>query len=227
MSSDQGWWLSSEPVYWGGLPTKESFSVQCREWSATVRAAIFKSDDQKDAALFVALALSTILVLGSIGFAVAVTPQDEQFSEFYILTGDDGEFVADDYPDEFTQGESQSLVAGIENHEQETVNYTVVVQLERVEGEGRGTEVIEREELNRFETTLGHNETRHIEHDITPTIVGEELRLTYLLYDGKVPEEPTQENAYQNLHLWITVEETDAQDPIMIPTGGTNPQESG
>ncbi|MFC6905791.1 DUF1616 domain-containing protein [Halalkalicoccus tibetensis] len=194
------------------LEPEQRFSVPYREWIATGRAELFEPDDRLDGALNVALALAILLAVGSVGFAVAVPQDGEQFTEFYLLTeDDDGDLVADDYPEEFLQGEPQSLIIGIENNEHETVDYSVVVQLERVEGEtvGEGdeveteTEVVERDELDRFTTTVDHNETVHEEQTITPTMLGEDLRLTFLLYNDEVPAEPTRENADRDLHLWI------------------------
>lgn len=197
------------------LEPEERFSVPYREWIATGRAELFEPDDRMDGALNVALALAILLAVGSVGFAVAVPQDGEQFTEFYLLTEDDnGDLVADDYPEEFIQGEPQSLIVGIENNEHETVDYTVVVQLERVEtetvGEGEdvetNTEVVERDELDRFQTTAEHDETVHEEQTITPTMLGEDLRLSFLLYDDEVPAEPTRENADRDLHLWIDSE---------------------
>lgn len=189
------------------LPAEERFSVPYQEWIVAGRAGLVEPDDRVDAALNVALVLAIVLALGSVGFAVASPQNGEQFSEFYLLTEDeDGELVASGYPEEFVQGESQPVILGIENHEYETVEYTVVVQLERVEGEGNEAEVVEREELDRAETTLEHDETWQEVYQITPTMAGESLRLNFLLYEGEVPAEPTQENAYRDLHLWIDVE---------------------
>lgn len=72
--------------------------------------------------------------------------------------------------------------------------------------EGNETSVTEREELDRVSTTPEHGETWQEEYPVTPTMTGEGLRLTFLLYDGEVPVEPTRENAYRELHLWIDVE---------------------
>jgi uncharacterized membrane protein len=189
------------------LEPEERFSVPYRSWFASVRTELFEPDDRTDAALNVALALALLLALGSVGFAVAVPQDGERFTEFYLLTEqEDGELVADDYPEEFIQGEPQPLIVGIENNEHETVDYTVVVQLERVEGDGEESEVVERDELDRFEATLAHDETLHEEYSVAPTMAGEDLRLSFLLYDEEVPDEPTQENAYRDLHIWIDVE---------------------
>ncbi|WP_336343281.1 DUF1616 domain-containing protein [Halalkalicoccus ordinarius] len=189
------------------LPPEERFSVPYSAWITAGRTEVFDPDDRVDAALNVALALAIVLALGSVGFAVAAPQQGEQFSEFYLLTEDEnGALVASGYPEEFTQGESESVILGIENNEYETLEYTVVVQLERTEGEGNETEVVEREELDQSSTTLEHDETWQEEYQITPTMAGENLRLNFLLYEGEVPAEPTRENAYRDLHLWIDVE---------------------
>jgi uncharacterized membrane protein len=58
-------------------------------------------------------------------------------------------------------------------------------------------------ELDRFQTSLAHNETYLQEHEIRPTIAGDTLRLTFLLYQGDPATNPTVDNAYRHVHLWI------------------------
>ena len=190
------------------LPEAERFRVPYRDWLATARAEVFEPANRTDAALNVLLAVSILLALGAVGYAVMFPPQGEQFTEFYLLTeDDDGDLVAAGYPEALTVGESAELVVGVENNEHETVEYTVVVQLQAVEIVGNETQVLERTELDRFETTLAHNETWQHHHDVTPTMVGEDLRLQYLLYRGDAPAEPTLENSYRDVHLWLDVRE--------------------
>ena len=214
------------------LPPEDRFSMPYREWLSAGRAELFEPDDRVDAALNVALALAILLAISSVAYAVAVPPQGEQFSAVYLLTEDgDGDLVAAEYPSEFALGESAPLVVGVDNHEHERVDYTVVVQLQRVEwdenetavtepedGEAAGgnetvieATVVERAELDRFRTTLDHDESWHHPHEVSPTLTGENLRLTYLLYVEEAPAEPTRENSYRNVHLWINV--TDEGDP--------------
>jgi uncharacterized membrane protein len=215
------------------LPPQDRFRVPYREWVAAGHAELFEPDSRTDAALNVLLAISVLLAVGSVAYAVAVPPQGEQFTEFYILTeDDDGELVADDYPEELVVGEPTSLHVGIGNNEYETVNYTVVIQLqsvaiEEVEPDAQsdvenGTEgddptgnqtrvrVLERAQLDRYPTTLEHNETAIEERSLLPSgeVTGDELRLTFLLYRGTPPAQPTRETAYRNLHLWVTVSGT-------------------
>jgi len=190
------------------LAPEDRFSVPYQTWIETGRSELFDPESRTDAVLNVVLIISILLAISSVGYAVAVPPQGEQFSEFYLLTEDaDGELVADGYPEELARGESAEMIVGIENNEYEPTNYTVVVQLQEVEQEGNETRVINRQEVDRFTATLEHNATHHERHVLEPTRTGEELRVQYLLYAGEAPETPTRENSYRDLHLWIDVVE--------------------
>ncbi|WP_121820731.1 DUF1616 domain-containing protein [Halostella salina] len=191
------------------LPADERFRVPYREWVATARAELFEPDTRADAALNVLLVLSLLLAVGSVGYAVAVPKQGESFSEFYVLTENEtGDLVADGYPTEFTQGESAEIVVGVGNHEHQPETYQVVVEMHRVEMVNNSTRIVEREDLSQFSTgEVADNETWLRTHNVTPTMTGERLRLTYMLYRGDVPAEPTPENAYRELHLWVNVSE--------------------
>ena len=190
------------------LPEEDRFRVPYREWLETGRKELFDPASKTDAALNVVLALAVLLAVSSVVYAVAVPPQGEQLSEFYILTADeDGELVADGYPEEFVVGEPEPIHVGIGNNEYETIDYTVVVQLQEVRGEGNESEVIARTEVDRWSTTVAHNETRIEEKHLTMSdaILGDDLRLTLLLYTDEPAAEPTRENAYRDLHLWVSV----------------------
>ena len=192
------------------LPADERFAVPYRSWLAAGRRELLDPPSRLDAALNVALVLAVLLATSSVVYAIAVPPQGERFTEFYVLTeGEDGDLVADGYPEAFAPGEPESLYVGIGNNEHETVDYTVVVQLQRVEGEGNDSRVTAREPVERFSATLEHNETWLQQRDLTVSgeLAGEDLRLTFLLYDGDVPAAPTRENAYRDLHLWVDVED--------------------
>ena len=130
----------------------------------------------------------------------------ESFSEFYLLTeNQSGSLTAEDYPTNFTEGEGESLVVGVTNHEHQPENYTVVSQIQRVRVANNSTTVLERNELQRFDLQLANNETWTRQHTVAPTMTGERLRLVYLLYRGSAPANPTTENAYRETHLWVNV----------------------
>jgi uncharacterized membrane protein len=190
------------------LSPDERFSVPYQAWIETGRAELFEPATRTDAALNIVLVLSVLLAVGSVGYAVAVPTQGEQFTEFYLLTENtEQELVADNYPEEIERGTQAAVIVGIENNEYELKNYTVVVQLQEVEQIGNQTNVTSRQELDRFRTTLAHNETYREQHSFTPTRTGANLRVKYLLYDGDAPATPTSETAYRDLPLWIDVVE--------------------
>ncbi|SFK64970.1 Uncharacterized membrane protein [Halogranum rubrum] len=188
------------------VPTADRFSVPYRTWIGAGKRELFEPQSKTDGVLNVVLVVSLLLAAGSVGYATTVPKDGESFSELYLLTeSDDGERVADNYPTEFTQGESKQLYVGIGNHEHEAVNYTVVTELHRVQVQNNSTEVLEQQELRQFQTRLGANETWQRKHNVTPQLTGERLRLTYLLYKGDAPADPTVNNSYREVHLWVNV----------------------
>ncbi|QCC47236.1 DUF1616 domain-containing protein [Halobellus limi] len=188
------------------LPEDERFAVPYDRWYRAATEELFHPDSRADAALNVLLVVSVLLATASVGYAVAVPKTGESFSELYLLTeNDEGELVADGYPEELVEGEPASLVVGVGNQEHQPTNYTVVVALQRVEVANNSTTVLEEDRLRTFSPRVAHNETWHRPHRIEPTMTGERLRLTYLLYKGAPPASPSVENAYREVHLWVTV----------------------
>lgn len=194
------------------IPSADRFTVDVRGTVMTAWSNLTTAESQKEQALNILLVCSVLLAVGSVGYAVAVPKQGAAFSEFYLLTEtEDGERVADEYPTELTRGEPTRLVVGIGNHEHESVNYTVVVALQRVtiindtDSNTTTVQVQEQRELRQFTTELADNSTWQQRHTIEPTLTGERLRLVYLLYRGPPPTTPTAENAYHEVHLWVNV----------------------
>lgn len=194
------------------LPEEDRFRVPYRDWIKAGKQEVFEPDSRTDAALNVALAVAVLLAVSSVAYAVAVPPQGERFTEFYILTeDDDNELVAAGYPEELTVGDPEPLHVGIENNEYETIDYTVVVQLQAVQTDGNESQVVDRAEVDRWSTSFDHNVTWLEQRDITVSdeITGEDLRLTFLLYTDEPPAQPTRDNAYRDLRLWVTVSHSD------------------
>lgn len=188
------------------IPADERFAVPYHRWMTRARSAAFEPETRVDAVLNVALALGVLLLASSVAYAVVVPDEGAGFTEFYLLAeNESGALVASDYPTEFNRSEAKPLVVGIGNHEGRPMNYTVVVELQRVEVRGNSTTVVEQQRLHRFRTRLGDNETRLRRHVVEPTMTGTRLRLAYLLYRDSVPSDPTVENAYREVHLWINV----------------------
>jgi uncharacterized membrane protein len=213
------------------LPTDDRFRVPYRGWLAAGKSELFDPQSTADAALNVLLVVSILLATTSVVYAVAVPQQGEQFTEFYVLTENESdELVAANYPEELVAGDPQSIHVGVGNNEYEEVEYTVVVQLQEVEVEERRTAtpgrtatdapanatatrvvVTDRTELERYSTTVPHNESdirnRSLVVDgaTATAFEGQDRRVKFLLYRGEVPAQPTADNAYRDLHLWVEV----------------------
>ena len=191
------------------LDPEDRFVVPYETALGRVREELLEPDTRADLALNILLVVSLLVVVGGAGYAVTVPQESGSFTEFYILTENEtGELVAGEYPDEFVTGESNPLIVGINNQEYETTSYTAVVQIQRVQIENGTATVEESEMLQQFSPTLEHNETWQQRHQVAPTMTGERLRLTYLLYEGDPPSNPTTENAYREVHLWVNVAES-------------------
>jgi len=160
----------------------------------------------KEIVLGLLLVFSVSVAAGGIVYTMNTPDRGSGFTEFYLLTeNESGALVATGYPTEFAPGERKPLVIGIENHEGQPTNYTVVAELQRVEQENGSTSVVEQREIRRFRTTASENETKLIQHSVNPPMNGTQLRLVYLLYRGDPPANPTVENAYRETHLQINV----------------------
>lgn len=170
-------------------------------WRRRVEAGVYRAP-MVDRLLNVALALAVILALGSLTVGLAAPQDGTAYTSFALLTrSDGGELVAADYPTEFSAGQSERLVLTVGNHEGGPVHYVIVVQLQQISGD----QVTATEELDRFNKRVPATGTWQVHHSVAPTMTGEDLRLTYLLYRGSAPEEPTVQNAYRHVTLWIDV----------------------
>jgi uncharacterized membrane protein len=190
------------------LPPEARFQIPYRTWTASARTKLFNTETRADLVLTVLLVVTVLLAVGSVGYTVTNPKQGASFTEFYLLTeNQNGTLVADDYPTEFVAGEPQPLIVGVDNHEHRSVSYTVVVEAQVVQVENNETAVLDREPLHRFSPAVADNETWQRRHQVAPTLTGDRIRLTYLLYKGDPPSDPAVENAYRHLRLWVSVSE--------------------
>jgi len=188
------------------LPEAERFAIPYRRWLGTPRAAISDPDAQIDVLLSAVVVLCVLLVASTVTYSAVADRGGERFTEFYLLgTNETGAPVANDYPTQFTVGQSKSLLVGIENQEERRMNYTVVVVLQWLDERSNETRVLGQRRLDRFSVTLAPGESIRRSRSVAPTRVGRDLRLTYLLYRGAAPRNPTVENAYREVHLFIDV----------------------
>lgn len=190
----------------GSLPAARRFRFGAGRWAADIRRSF--SPPGIGLAVELLLVLAVVVATATIGGALAFPVDGEEYSSFALRTeAPDGSLIAGDFPDELTAGENESFVATVENHENERVAYTVVVQLQRVRDGPDGPQAVEWSELSRAERTLSPGQQWRYDHTVRPGTTGEGMRLTYLLYQGTVPSTPRQANADRSLHVWVDVVE--------------------
>lgn len=150
----------------------------------------------------IVVVVALVITLASVTFVAAQPQRGEAYTEFGLLTENNGTLQADGYPAEMSLGESSELYFTVTNREQQQTNYIVVVQLTRTAPTG---DVIEKARLDTYTETTAPGETWRQSHTVTPVLEGERLRLTYLLYRDGVPAQPTVDNAYRETHIWVDV----------------------
>ena len=185
------------------LDPETRFSVPYRRWYVAARTKLIDPPSRADRALNVLLAVTVVFAVGSVGFTMASPPRGEQFSEVSIATEtDDGDLGTDDFPSELAPDESETFVVSVDNREQRTVDYTVVV-VEQRSGDTNET-VTDQREVERFEFRLERGQSWNRPHDISPAATGDTVRFAWLVYvDGNVPATPSLENADYSTHVWI------------------------
>lgn len=99
------------------------------------------------AGLLIAVTLSAVVMVT----AVSNPAPEERFTEFGLL-GADGELAG--YPTSLNVSEVGNLIIFVRNHESQTVNYTILVELIELVELGNGTGEVNRTTIDSFDLTL-------------------------------------------------------------------------
>ncbi|WP_146417850.1 DUF1616 domain-containing protein [Haloarcula hispanica] len=151
----------------------------------------------------VVVGVAILVTFASVALVAAQPQRGEAYTEFGLLTENEtGDLEASGYPEQIALGEPEQMYFTVTNHEMETTEYVVVVQMARTAPTG---EVIERIRLDTYSNRTAAGDRWLQRHTVTPVLEGERLRLTYLLYRGSQPDQPTAENAYREAHIWVDV----------------------
>lgn len=176
-----------------------------------IRRSVFGAESLKSLVRNGVLAVSVVLVASTLIYAIAVPQTGQSFSQLQVLTeSGSGDLVTSGYPANVTAGEAESTHVRVENHENERTTYALVVELQRVRAQGGSSTVVEEQRLAQMEQTLPPGETWEPRVEFTPELMGSDLRLTYLLYEGDVPDDPSRENAYRSVYTPINVTDASA-----------------
>jgi len=187
------------------LPANERY-VPARHWASTVRGVRQGRPTRGHSVVTVLVAVAVVVAAGGVVAVVSTAETGEQFTEFSLLVEDDGDLlVAGSYPRALEVGETATVVLGVENRERRERTYTVVPRLQRVVEVDDETRVSDYEEYDRVQLTVGADRTDHRDYTVSPTLTGQNLRLSFLLYRGDPPERVTTTNAYRRTHIWLDV----------------------
>lgn len=162
-----------------------------------------------DAALNVALAVAVVVGLGTLAVGLAAPDRGEAYSEVALVTADGEQSAIGN--DTYAPGEEATLTLEVENQDNTERSYTVVVVLERFADPPDGGEtatlppLLEREELSRTTLTLGDGETTTRPMTFTPSLIGDDLRLSLYIYVGDAPATASPTDADYHLYRWVDV----------------------
>ncbi|MCU0632999.1 MAG: DUF1616 domain-containing protein [Methanolinea sp.] len=192
-----------------GLPESERFVVPFGEMWVATRAGFFPADSSRlDRFLSVVLLLAIIAAVATTVYVVVVPKEGEKFTEFYILGG---EGKAADYPTDLREGQAESIIIGVGNHEYRNVTYVVELHLVNQEFDPvtNTSSVLSMERLAAFPVTLAHNTTYQERHSFSVNATGSN-QLKFLLFMDQSPPDSVWgadriNQSYRDLHLWVRV----------------------
>jgi uncharacterized membrane protein len=171
------------------LPENKTFGISLRASAFILLTKVTeKSESKTEKILRTFLAISFLVLIGTLTYVTLTPHEREPFTEFYILGP---QKMAENYTTEYVQGESGTYIIGIVNNEYKTMNYTMDVRVEN------GSLPFQKNLKN---MRLAHNTTIEEPLKITPLTEGKNQKLEFLLFNETEKKIP-----YKNLRLWINV----------------------
>jgi uncharacterized membrane protein len=174
-----------------------------------------------DALLNVALALAVVVGMATLAVGLAAPDRGEVYSEVALVSEDGGQSAAG--TGSYVRGEQSTLRLEVENQAGTSESYTAVVVLERFSDPPPGGEttalptLVERTELSRTTLSVPDNTTTTQSLAFTPTLLGDELRLSVYVYVGPAPESASPETADYHLYRWVDVGDSASSLPLPAP----------
>jgi len=155
-----------------------------------------------DAVLNISLVL--VLMIGAVVVAVPLSSQNQtQFTEFALLAeSESGDTISREYLATADDGENRQIHSIITNHEGQTIEYTLLIQVQRATVNNKSVNVTSYRRLNSTTIKIAPNETAQLTYEFRTLEANSGCRVAFLLYADNVPTSPTMENAYRELHLW-------------------------
>jgi uncharacterized membrane protein len=183
------------------LPKWQRYQVPISHWIDEIEENIF-DDEVTETTWNIILIISIVLAVGSLGYVVVVPNQSASYTRVSLLTQDaSGDLSVANYSTEIEAGTGIDPILAIENRERTPVSYTIIIEIQHIIDD----KTVSSTELARYRAVVPAGETAYVNHTVSPTVVGETLKLQYLVYKGEPPSDPTATNAYRTLFLWIDV----------------------
>lgn len=156
--------------------------------------------------LFVA---SLLVLAASAGVAGLASPAQNTFTETYLVTEQNGNFTTENVGETARNGGTVQLA--IANNERQDVSYTTVVQLEQVQN----GEVTNAKTVDSFSSSVAAGETKRTPYQVDQS-GGSNTRLAFLVYKGDAPSDPSRDNAYRVVHVWLS--SSNGQQALSAPS---------
>lgn len=166
------------------LPEEERLHIPFNKLYEIIINGLHPSKSIIDRILTVILIFSIALSIGAIYFTITTSEVGEKFTGFYIL-GPEGK--AANYTTNLKYNSPATVLVGVANREQASVNYTVQVAL--------GREVLTEKQLS-----LGNNETWEENITFMPDRKGADLKLEFWLF-----KEDNFTAPYRDAHIWVDI----------------------
>lgn len=154
----------------------------------------------------VLMVVAVVGLAGAVGYAIAVPPQGDGYSEVYLLEqGSDAQFAGGGEPPTIIAGTEYPLSIAIENHEHESVTYDVLIRAQRFAPDGT---VRSQRTLDTADVELAPD-TRHVlDRSVSLQATSDaRTRLQVLVFTDGLPENPDAANTTLAVHRWIEVVE--------------------
>jgi uncharacterized membrane protein len=165
------------------LLPEERFAVNFAAPFASLRAG-WAGRKSRDRVLTVVLLAVIVATVGATVYVIQTPGASERFTEFYLL-GPGGK--AADYPRQIVLGAATQVIAGVVNHEGESVTYRLEIDMNGQPVGQVGNITLAKE--GKWEEPVSFN----------ATIVGDNQSVQFLLFRD------ANATAYRNLQLWIDV----------------------
>ncbi|MFC7098972.1 DUF1616 domain-containing protein [Halobaculum marinum] len=183
------------------------YDVPVGRWREELRTRWGGDGSRIDRGLDVLVALAVVLAVSGLAVGFAAPDTGESYTEAALLTQGNDRLVAGNYPEAVQAGQSTDLVLTLDNRLGVDAEYEVVVVLDRVRGANttESLTVLERNELSRFSVSVADGQQAQQNLSVSPTLLGENLRLSVFVYRGEAPANPSGATADEHLYLWIDV----------------------